>query len=488
VRTSRLIASTGVRLAFVQAVLLITVFAVAGSLTKISVKLIYRHELHARILGEVTALEALYRSKGPAEVARAMTLDERRPGGLEYRLAGPDGRALAGDLPATGAGPGWTYLDWDDEAVPGRPFQDLIVYTQALPDRSILTVGQDLSEESQLRHALGRTLFWCGAVGAALGLALTYLLTRGALRRVEGVVATARAVSAGRMQVRAPTRDALFPDDIDKLGASVNAMLDEIASLVTRIRWISTDIAHDLRTPLTHVRQKLERIERSPGLGADALAAARDIEADVDELLRTFEAMLRLAEIENSPMPPGLRRLDLAELASRIADAYRPDVEASGRRLDVDLAPAEVEGDADLLAQAIANLIENALRHTHAGAGIRLQVASCDGRAQLSVSDDGPGVPADQREAVLQRFHRLESSRTTLGSGLGLPIVAAIATRHGASLALGDAAPGLVVTLSFPPPRAETAGAGPEPIPPRSPRWRRRTGRNGARSRAPARG
>ncbi len=450
-RISRVFASTGVRLAIIQVALLITVFALAGALTKISVKLIYRHELHTRILGEVSALEAILREKGLAEVIESIGQEERQPGGLEYRLTGPDGGFLGGDLPATGARPGWAYLDWDDAVVPGRPFQDLIVYTQPLPDHSTLTVGQDLSEESKLRHALERTLFWCGAAGAGLGLALSYLLTRGALRRVEGVVATARAVSSGKMGVRAPTRAALIPDDIDELGTTFNTMLDEIATLVSRVRWISTDIAHDLRTPLTHVRQKLERIKAGARTNPDVLAAARDIESDVDELLRVFDAMLRLAEIENDAGGGNPRPTDLAEVAGRLADAYRPDIEASGRALHVTLAPAIIEGDADLLGQAIANLLENAMRHTPLGADIQLRVAAGPEGASLSVSDNGPGVPADQREAVLQRFHRLETSRTTPGSGLGLPIVAAIAGRHGASLTLSDAAPGLAVSLVFPP-------------------------------------
>ena len=448
-RISRFFASTGVRLAFVQAALLITVFWVAGSLTKVSVKLIYRHEVQTRILGEVAALSTLARQKGVAVAAKAIAQDERRPGGLEYRLTGPDGQVLSGDLPATGAGPGWTYLDWDDAAVPGRPYQDLMIYTAILPDRSVLTVGQDLSEESKIRHALKRTLFWCGALGAAFGLGLSYLLARGALRRVDGVVTAARAVSAGQMKVRAPMRKALAPDDIDELGASFNTMLDEIAILVSRVRWVSTDIAHDLRTPLTHVRQKLERIKTADGADATVLAAADEIEADVDELLRTFDAMLRLAEIENDPMAASRVRIDLAELAARVTDAYRPDLEASGRRLDVSLSPASIDADPDLLAQAIANLVENALRHTAPGARIMLSVGAVEGQALLSVTDDGPGVPEDQREAVLQRFYRLETSRTSQGSGLGLPIVAAIARRYGATLTLADAGPGLKVTLAF---------------------------------------
>jgi signal transduction histidine kinase len=434
-------------MAFLQTVLLIVVFSIAGSLVKLSVNLINQHEVRTRLSGEAWALAALDRSKGLVAVARAIDLDERRPGGLEYRLEDAHGQALSGDLPPTGAGPGFTKLDWDDQVVAGRPFQDLVVLTQALPGGAVLTVGQDLSEESKLRHALRHVLFWCGLTGAGVGLILSYLLGRGALRRVDGVVSAARAVSAGQMQVRAPTRKALIPDDIDELGATFNTMLDEIATLVGRLRWVSTDIAHDLRTPLTHVRQKLELIKTASD--GPVLAACQEIEGDIDELLRTFDAMLRLAEIENDPRVAGHGRVDLSELTGRVIDAYRLDLEASGRRLEADLAPALVDGDADLIAQAVANLIENALRHTPAGATIAVRVEAEGEQARVTVSDDGPGIPPGQYEAVLQRFHRLEASRTTVGSGLGLPIVAAIAKRHGAALTLGDAAPGLRATLAF---------------------------------------
>jgi signal transduction histidine kinase len=252
------------------------------------------------------------------------------------------------------------------------------------------------------------------------------------------------------MTVRAPARKALLPDDIDELGVSFNAMLDEIATLVDRVRWVSTDIAHDLRTPLTHVRQKLERIRGAANGDAQVLAAAKDIDADVEELLRVFDAMLRLAEIESGPLAARFKPLDLAELAGRIADAYRPDIEAGGRRLITSLAPATVLGDADLIGQAIGNLLENALRHTPVGSHIALAVDTDQDCPRLRASDDGPGIPAAKREDVLRHFYRLEASRTTPGSGLGLAIVAAIAGRHGAKVELLDAAPGLTVLIAFP--------------------------------------
>ena len=449
-RVSRFLASTGVRLAVIQTVLLICAFWVAGSLTKVSTTYIYRHGVEARLASESATLAALFQTHGISEVASAVASGERRPGGLEYRLIDPSERLLAGDLPPTGAPLGITFLDWDDAHVPGRPYQDLVVDNTRLPDGSILTVGQDLTDEGKLRHALKSTLFWCGAAGAVVGLMLSYLLARGVLRRVDGVVTAARAVSEGQMTVRAPRRKAMIPDDIDDLGASFNAMLDEIAALVDRIRWVSTDIAHDLRTPLTHVRQKLERIRAVANGDSQMLAAARDIEEDVEEILRVFDAMLRLAEIESGPLAGRFKPVDLAELAGRIADAYRPDIEASGRRLRVSAHPASVEGDADLIGQAIANLVENALRHTPSGSRIELAGERADGRPRLRVTDDGPGIPEERRQDALRHFYRLEASRTTPGSGLGLAIVAAVAGRHRAELELVDAAPGLTVLMTFP--------------------------------------
>jgi signal transduction histidine kinase len=441
--------STGVRLALLQTLLLVVAFLIAGSLTRVSVKLIYRNDVKTHIAGEVTALTGLMRTSGQAAVVKAVNQNGRHPGGLTYRFERGDGTALAGDLPPTGAGVGWTYLDWDDAVVPGRPYQDLLVYTARLPDGSVLTVGQDLSQGSRISKVLKKTMFWCALVGAGVGLCLSFLLSWGHLRRIDDVVAAARAVSAGQMQVRARTRTSLVPDDIDALGGAFNAMLDEITTLISRLRWVSADISHDLRTPLTHVQLRLERLKATND--PEVVQAVEAIGEDVTALLRTFDAMLRLAEIENDPEAADLKRVDLARLAAEVVEAYGPDVDASGRRLELSAEPAWVLGDADLLRNAIANLIENALRHTPPGTHIRVTVRPEGTGVGLIVADDGPGVPPEHYERVVQRFQKLDTSRATAGSGLGLPIVTAIAHRHGVKLSLADAGPGLKVSLIFPP-------------------------------------
>ncbi len=440
--------SSGVRLAVLQTLLLVVAFLIAGSLTRVSVKLIYRNDVKTHIAGEVAALNGLMKASGPAAVARAVNQNGRHPGGLTYRFERADGTPLAGDLPPTGAGPGWTYLDWDDAVVPGRPYQDLLIYTARLPDGSRLTVGQDLSQGSRISKVLKKTMFWCALVGAGIGLGLSFLLSWGHLRRIDNVVAAARAVSAGQMLVRARTRTSLVPDDIDALGSAFNAMLDEITTLISRLRWVSADISHDLRTPLTHVQLRLERLKATAD--PEVVQAVEEIGEDVTALLRTFDAMLRLAEIENDPAAAHLSPVDLARLATEVVEAYGPDVDASGRGLELDAEPAQVLGDADLLRNAIANLIENALRHTPPGTHIRVAVRREADGARLVVADDGPGVPPEHYDKVLQRFQKLDPTRTTAGSGLGLPIVTAIAHRHGVKLVLADAGPGLKVSLIFP--------------------------------------
>jgi signal transduction histidine kinase len=209
-------------------------------------------------------------------------------------------------------------------------------------------------------------------------------------------------------------------------------------------------VAHDLRTPLTRVRQKLEALERALIDDPHGLKQLRRVDEDLAEVLRTFDSLLRLSEIESRTVALPRCDLDLADTARRVAEAFRPDIETSGRSLDLDLRGAPMAGDEPLLAQAVANLLENALRHTPSVARIRLATRRTPAGAELSVSDNGPGVPADRRAAVLAPFVRLEPSRTTPGSGLGLSIVAAVAARHGAQIELGDAKPGLVVTLTFP--------------------------------------
>jgi signal transduction histidine kinase len=288
-----------------------------------------------------------------------------------------------------------------------------------------------------------------GVAGLAICLATTYLTTRWIWRRHAQLSATAALVAAGRLDVRAPVRAAAAaaPDEIDELSIAFNAMLDQIVRLVDQLRRVSRDVAHDMRRPMTRLRQKLDRVARSAQATPTLRAEVARLDAEFCEILRTFDALLQLAEIEGRPRPDA--PVDLGDVAEKVLDALRPDIESGGRTLAAHVQRAEVKGDRDLIAQALVNILENAAQHTPPGARIELRV-DADPAPRVLVRDDGPGIPADQRDTALAPLGRLEASRSSPGAGLGLAIAASVAVRHGAQLELGDAHPGLQVSMSFP--------------------------------------
>lgn len=449
-QTPRVFFSTAFRLTALHAVLVVAAFWLAGVITWVAAWNVVRDDLADRVRAEIDLLVGQDQLQGSAAVERLLATRSARPGGLDYGLIDAAGNVRVSELPVQR--PGWNEIEIaepDDEEHDGLETERLLVNTVALVDGSQLAVGIDIAGAERIRDALFATLGWTGAATVALSLMLSLLLTRRTLRQVKALIMTSRLVSSGALSSRVDAAGE-GGTDLDELSRAFNAMLDRIESLIARVREVSTDIAHDLRTPLSHVRQQLEQaLDRTQGENARRIAVER-ADARLGDVLRTFEAILRLAEIEASPTSARLARVDLADVAERVADAYRPDVEAGGRRLVTELACSETLADADLIAQVIANLVENAMRHTPVGSTIQI-ATGCDPNSRLSVSDDGPGIPAAERKAVLAKFYKLESSRGDSGAGIGLSIVSAIARRHGAELVLDDAAPGLRVELRFPP-------------------------------------
>lgn len=293
-------------------------------------------------------------------------------------------------------------------------------------------------------------LFASGVLGVVICLGISYLFGRGTLRRIDVLVRSARAVAAGELSTRVPVQDKLAGDDLDELSGAFNVMLDRLEELIRQVKQVSSDIAHDLRTPLSRVRQRLDKLRHS---GNDAQAQHRaidEIEKNLDTVLDMFAAVLRLAEIECQGPSDHDCPIDLAQIVQRMAETYMPDVEAGGGLLSFAVTPVMIRGDAGLVTLALANLLDNAIKHTPAGTAVRLRAGRQDGMAVLSVSDGGPGVPEQYRDMALQRHWRLAPHRPGSGFGLGLAIVAAVARRHRARLVLSDARPGLTVTLAFP--------------------------------------
>ena len=437
----RLWRRTGVRLLALQALALVLAFSLAGVAARLLMERSEEQAFRTDVRGETASLDDEWRHKGVAHLPYTISKRTRLWHGFAYGLADPQGRLLAGDPRlARLHAPGWRRADAEHGPA--------LAYTEPLPGGGWMTVARDLTPAGRRLRTLSWLLALTGAAGVSICLATAYLTTRWTWRRLDGLSATASRVAQGRLDMRAPVRRALAPDEIDEVSLALNQMLDQVSRLVGELRRVRTDVAHDMRRPLNRLRQKLERLGRAAEATPAMAAEVRRLEADFEEIIRTFDALLALAEIEGRQRPRG--PVDLTEVAERVTEALRPDIEASGRILHARLEAASIAGDDDLLAQALANLLENALRHTPEGARIEVEVGAGQGTPHLRVRDDGPGIPPELRGAALAPFGRLETSRSTPGSGLGLAIVASVATRHGARLELGDAGPGLEVTIAFP--------------------------------------
>jgi signal transduction histidine kinase len=275
-----------------------------------------------------------------------------------------------------------------------------------------------------------------------------FVLSLGFLRQVEAISNTAEAIIAGDLRRRIPMRNG--GDELDRLAATLNRMLERISSLMESLRQVSNDIAHDLRTPLGRLRQQLEEIRRIPRAATEYEHAIDRAIGESDDILNTFGALLRIAQIESGARKSGFHRVDLTELVEQIADTYRPVAEDEGCVfVSVAARNLTVEGDRELLAQLIVNLLENAIAHTGTGTTVLLSLEHVGTQAILSVSDNGPGVPKEELQNIFKRFYRLEQSRGAPGNGLGLSLVDAIAGLHGVDLEASQNMPGLRVTLKF---------------------------------------
>ncbi len=389
--------------------------------------------LHLHDPGDMQALAAAIRQR--AAVAAP---------GMDYLLFDADGRQIEGTVEAPAPEPGrLEFLRLPASKDGGRLSQAL---TTTLPDGGKLTVAADRQPvDAADRRILALTIASFGGL-FALGVGGAALVGGVLRRRLARVDATARSIIGGELASRVP-RD--FSDsEFDRLAATLNEMLDRNGELLDNLRQVSNDVAHDLRTPLSRLRQGLQTALVGPR-DTEALRAALEAATQrTDEILEIFAALLRISEIESLSVRAAFQRVDLSALVEEIADAFRADIEnlAHELRLRCDAGIA-VNGDRRLLAQLLINLLENSVRHTPAGAVIEVGLTLEAGRAVLTVADDGPGIPADARETVLRRFTRLERSRALPGNGLGLSLVASICKAHDALLGLGDNQPGLRVTV-----------------------------------------
>jgi signal transduction histidine kinase len=419
--------------------------AVLGVVMLLATRAALGDQFNNRILSESAAMVQQFHVEGLKGLEDAVRERAAAPGALDVGLQGPDGSPIVGDLAEVHTRMGWSTVvtsePGEGEQGPSR------IFATTLPTGHRLLVGDDIARVDAVDGVVVRS-FGIAFIGVLVAGSLGgYTLSRGIHRRVVSITRTAEAIIDGDLSRRVPVRGA--DDELGRLAGTLNRMLDRIGGLLDSLRQVSTDVAHDLRTPLTRLRQKLETMIGETG-DEDRREALESAVGDLDSILATFTALLRISQIEGGERRAAFRRLDLVMIADTVVEAFRPSAELIGQTLElVADGPVMLDGDKELLTQMIANLIENAIRHAGQGAAIRVACTAAPGPC-LSVLDNGPGVPVEERTRLFDRFYRLETSRSTPGSGLGLALVSAVARLHGAEASLHDAGPGLEARISFP--------------------------------------
>lgn len=412
-------------------------------------------QIAERLTVEADYLTRTYQRDGLDHLVRSLRhRDERGVNPTGYLLRDAGGRHLAGDLVTPSAlQPGWAEIamaDADGETVPARAL------TQGLAGGYRLTVAMALTPMARFRQAAAWSIALVGLSSLAGGAILAALMTRALRARLGRMNDTALAIIAGENDQRMPEdgRDDEFRD----LARTLNRMLARHEALVANLRQVSSDIAHDLRTPLAHLGQRLERAlalaQGAPALEAEIAAAMGESEA----LLGLFAALLRISEVESGTLRAGFAPVDLSDLVARLGDGYGAVAEEGGRTLTCHVAPGvTLTGDAALLAQALVNLLDNALVHTPLGTTVALDLhVQADETLVLAVHDNGPGVPAEALPGLARRFTRADRARQRPGFGLGLNLVQAIAVMHEGRLDLANDDPGFSARIVLPYPDGRT--------------------------------
>ncbi|HVV66295.1 MAG TPA: HAMP domain-containing sensor histidine kinase [Rhizomicrobium sp.] len=312
-----------------------------------------------------------------------------------------------------------------------------------------LLVAQDVHDRYLMEKFFSTTLPWTVALMLALGLVGGALMSRNMLRRLDQINRTAGDIFAGDFSRRVPVSRA--HDEFDTLAESLNRMLDRIERLMKGVREVTDSVAHDLRTPLNRLRNRLEETLRHLDPAGPEASQVEAAMRETDQIIQTFNALLLIAEADSGVTRGAMSPIDLAPIADDVAELYAPLAEEKGVTLDIRPAGSTViEGNRSLISQALANLVDNAIKYTPAGGHIAVWPEMTPQGVDLIVADTGPGIPSEERARVVERFVRLETSRNSPGTGLGLSLVAAVARLHGARLVLEDNAPGLKAIVRFP--------------------------------------
>ena len=426
--------------------------------------------VRASMVDDLNAFRLAFREHGVEGVRQAV--EERTEDAADDRfflLVGAERGVLAGNLPAELWRPGWS-----DRKVSGRVLREnanLKAIAARNPDGELLLFGygetigplnvfaaRDWHIIDETQEIMISALLW-GSLGTAL-LALVggFIVSIGPTRRVDAIAATTRRIVGGELHLRLPVSKRR--DEIDRLAGDINVMLSRIETLLESLRQVSTDIAHDLRTPLARLRQRLDTARRRARTTEDYGTAIEEAMADTDAIIETFNALLRIAQIEAGARKAKFGPTDLSRLMEKIADIYGEVAVDAGHLLTARVEPDLIaDGDAELLTQALANLVENAINHALTPVSITLEAGRHGDGIVLDIADDGPGIPESEREKVFRRLYRLDRSRSTPGSGLGLALVSAVVELHEGSVEAQDNGPGLRMHIVLPNVTTDHAGS-----------------------------
>lgn len=449
----RFLPSTSARLALLVAGFFLASFALIGAGVYVAVSTLLLHDVRELVRADAVTLVDTYRDGSHG--ALLAELRDRIEGGdgdpdAVYALADADGSRLVGRRPDTrDPGRRGRWLEFAERSSGGRGSLRVIAFEQRLPGGEILLAGQRLQAQDRLLALMQQAALLALLIAATLGVLVGWLTSRWVARRLRSLDATAARVGSGELGLRVPLNRS--GDAFDQVAQRFNAMLDRIEELLGGVRHATDHIAHDLRTPLTRLRNRLEGLRQQPSSDAARHGLDQAL-AETDQLLQAFAALLRLARIEAQAADADAPALDLRALIEDAAEMYAPVAAQRDIRIVQMAGEARVRGDRDQLFQLVVNLLDNALKHAPAGSDVELGLDVTPDGVRLQVTDRGPGIPEAERERMFDRFQRLEAHRGTPGIGLGLSLVRAIAHHHGGRVLLLDNAPGLRVQVMLPSP------------------------------------
>jgi len=415
------------------------------------------------ILEEVLSLSRFYESGGLSRLVRVVSQRSRQPGAYLYLLTDPNGRPLAGNVESLE--PGVLETDgWTERPFSYRRYGDANNQTQTtdghraiaqvvrLPNTMIILVGRDLGEPEQFQLVVRRALTAALALMGIGAFFIWFFVGRQALHRIDSISDASKRIMGGDLSGRLPVTGT--GDEFDRLSENLNGMLARIGALNDGLKQVSDNIAHDLKTPLTRLRNRIEATLAGSRTEAEYREALEAAIAESDQLIRTFNAILMISRLEAGYSAEATDEVDLAAILRDVVELYEPAAEEAGVTLTAEEnAEAKIAGNRELIGQALSNIVDNAIKYSagaEGGAKVTVSITRQDGTFRLGVADNGPGIPPEDRVQATERFVRLEKSRSQPGSGLGLSLAKAVMTFHGGSLELSGREPGLLVEMVFP--------------------------------------